>query len=77
MSHHANPPFNDSATALRACAFPRSGATMQLVSAAKDHFRKERAEQVNKRDDFTKCGHLACKVIAAIHALTNELYSAA
>jgi hypothetical protein len=41
MSHHANPPFNDSATALRACAFPRSGATMQLVSAAKDHFRKD------------------------------------
>ena len=50
MSHLANPPFNDSDTALRACAFPRSGATVQLVSAAKDHFRKERAEQVNKRD---------------------------
>jgi hypothetical protein len=41
MSHLANPPFNDSDTALRACAFPRSGATMQLVSAAKDHFRKD------------------------------------
>jgi hypothetical protein len=37
----ANPPFNDSATALRACAYPRSGATMQLVNAAKDHFRKD------------------------------------
>jgi hypothetical protein len=37
----ANPPFNHSDAVLRACAFPRSGATMQLVSAAKDHFRKD------------------------------------
>jgi len=37
----ANPPFNDSVTALRACAFPRSGATMQTLSEAKDNFRKD------------------------------------
>jgi type I restriction enzyme M protein len=37
----ANPPFNDSDTALRACAFIQSEATMQVVSEAKDNFRKD------------------------------------
>jgi type I restriction enzyme M protein len=37
----ANPPFNDSDTALRACALPESEATMQVVSEAKDKFRKD------------------------------------
>lgn len=34
MSLPANPPFNDSDTALRACAFLKSKAKMQLLSAA-------------------------------------------
>jgi len=41
MSLLANPPFNDSDTALRACAFLQSEATMQVVSEAKDNFRKD------------------------------------
>jgi hypothetical protein len=36
----ANPPFNDSDTAITACAFPGSEATMQVVSEARDNFRK-------------------------------------
>ena len=37
----ANPPFNDSDTALRDSAFLQSEATMQVVSEAKDNFRKD------------------------------------
>jgi len=37
----ANPPFNDSATALRGSAFLQSGAIPQVVSAAKDNFRND------------------------------------
>jgi hypothetical protein len=33
----ANPPFNDSDPALRACAFPESEAKMQVVSESKDN----------------------------------------
>jgi hypothetical protein len=36
-----NPPFNDSDTALRACALPQSEATMQVVSEAKDNSGKD------------------------------------
>jgi hypothetical protein len=36
----ANPPFNDSDTALRGSAFPQSVANPQVVSEAKDNFRK-------------------------------------
>ena len=34
-------PFNDSDTALRACALTESEATLQVVSEAKDNFRKD------------------------------------
>jgi type I restriction enzyme M protein len=37
----ANPPFNDSNTALRGSAFLQSEAKMQVVSEAKDNFRKD------------------------------------
>ncbi|MCK9588310.1 MAG: N-6 DNA methylase [Terrimicrobiaceae bacterium] len=37
----ANPPFNDSDTALRDSAFLQSEAKMQVVSEAKDNFRKD------------------------------------
>ena len=37
MNLAANPPFNDSDTALRACAFLQSEATMKVVSEAKDN----------------------------------------
>ncbi len=37
----ANPPFNDSDTALRGSAFPQSEAKAQVVSEAKDNFRKD------------------------------------
>jgi hypothetical protein len=37
MSLLVNPPFNDSDTALRACASLQSEATMQAVSAAKNN----------------------------------------
>ena len=37
----ANPPFNDSDTALRDSAFLRSEASPQVVSEAKDNFRKD------------------------------------
>ena len=37
----ANPPFNDSDTALRGSAFLQSEAKMQVVSEAKDNFRKD------------------------------------
>lgn len=37
----ANPPINHSDTALRARALSVSEATMQVVSEAKDHFRKD------------------------------------
>ena len=37
----ANPPFNDSDTALRDSAFLQSEASPQVVSEAKDNFRKE------------------------------------
>ncbi len=36
-----NPPFNDSDTSLRDSAFFQSEAKMQVVSAAKDNFRKD------------------------------------
>jgi type I restriction-modification system DNA methylase subunit len=36
----ANPPFNDSDTALRACAFPQSEAKMQVESEARDKKRQ-------------------------------------
>jgi len=37
----ANPPFNDSDTALRDRAFLQSEAKMQVVTEAKDNFRKD------------------------------------
>ena len=37
----ANPPFNDSDTALRDSAFLQREAKMQVVSEAKDNFRKD------------------------------------
>ena len=37
----ANPPFNDSDTALRDSAFLQSEASPQVVSEAKDNFRKD------------------------------------
>jgi type I restriction enzyme M protein len=37
----ANPPFNDSDTALRGSQFLQSEAKMQVVSEAKDNFRKD------------------------------------
>jgi hypothetical protein len=37
----ANPPFNDSDTALRDSAFLQSEAKPQVVSEAKDNFRKD------------------------------------
>ena len=37
----ANPPFNDSDTALRDSAFLQSEAKMQVASEAKDNFRKD------------------------------------
>ena len=37
----ANPPFNDSDTALRGSGCPHSDATPQVVSKAKDNFRKD------------------------------------
>lgn len=37
----ASPPFNDSDTALRACAFLGDEVIMQAVSEAKDNFRKD------------------------------------
>jgi len=37
----ANPPFNDSDTALRGSAFLQSEASPQVVSEAKDNFRKD------------------------------------
>jgi len=37
----ANPPFNDSDTTLRGSTFLQSEASPQVVSAAKDNFRKD------------------------------------
>jgi hypothetical protein len=41
MSLLANPPFNDSDTALRDSAFLQSDAKPQVVSEARDNFRKD------------------------------------
>jgi hypothetical protein len=46
MSLSANPPFNDSDTALRACAFPPSKATMKAVR-----------EEKNKQSTSTLAAH--------------------
>ena len=46
----ANPPFNDSDTAMRDGAFLQSEAKMQVVSEATDSFRKD--DDQNKRYDL-------------------------
>ena len=37
----ANPPFNDSDTALRASAFQQTGGTLQVMAESQDNFRKD------------------------------------
>ena len=37
----ANPPFNDSDTALRASAFLQAGGTLQVMAERQDNFRKD------------------------------------
>ena len=43
MNRLANPPFNDSDTALRASAFLQTGGTLQVMAERQDNFRQDNA----------------------------------
>jgi type I restriction enzyme M protein len=64
----ANPPFNDSDTALRASAFLQTGGTLQVMAERQDNFRKD--EDVRWQPSVARSA--SSKPEAKLHGLRRQ-----